>query len=211
MSLQWHATTAAGMLLLALVAMGKVFLSCFPDTSLVNTIGFVSVLLMMCTIAAIDFINGKQNTRLNGSRDRSDMPCISLNQLSNHNGVTLDSVYCSVKGRVYDVSTSGSIMPGGSYSVLCGVDATVAMGKMSLDRKYLNSTNFDGLEEGEWDIVHSWVEYMDRKYPCVALVNEYMCWAGISYECELASSRSHARHISEVLAECSRADEQVEH
>merc|ERR1711920_453170 len=97
-------------------------------------------------------------------------------ELSSFNGVTLPLVYCSLKGRVYDVSTSANFSPAGSYSFLAGTDATVGLGKMSYDRKHVSSMCFSELSQDEWACVDGWVACMDAKYKCVAALKEFSDW-----------------------------------
>merc|ERR1719443_817395 len=86
-------------------------------------------------------------------------------------------VCCCVKGRVYNVTTSANFRPGGHYSFLSGADATMGMGRMSLDAKLVNCMRFDELTEDEWRCVDSFVEYMDGKYDCIGVLWEYEEWA----------------------------------
>ncbi len=51
---------------------------------------------------------------------KAALPVLTLDELSEHDGRDRPTVYVSVKGRVYDVTTSTSICPGGNYHFLCG-------------------------------------------------------------------------------------------
>lgn len=151
---------------------GSVF-AYFPSWDCLNTIGAIVVFIALGILALMDFRSQRTCTRENQHMDESSLPVISLEALKLHNGVTVRLVYCCLKGRVYDVSSSQNFSPGGSYSFLAGADATLGMAKMSHDRELVSCMKFEQLTDDEWQCVNGWVSYMDAKYKCVARLKEY--------------------------------------
>lgn len=147
-----------------------------PSESLVNTAGTLLVLLILGAVAVLDFRSQRQHLRVNNATDETKLPRLSLTDLAAFDGVQAPVVYCCLRGRVYDVSSSSNFAKDGAYSFLAGADATVGMAKMSHDRQHVNSLNFGNLTEKEWENVDGWVNYMDSKYRCVAMLEEYIKW-----------------------------------
>eukprot|EP00928_Gymnodinium_smaydae_P067007 TRINITY_DN49945_c0_g1_i1.p1 TRINITY_DN49945_c0_g1~~TRINITY_DN49945_c0_g1_i1.p1 ORF type:complete len:222 (-),score=29.40 TRINITY_DN49945_c0_g1_i1:354-995(-) len=160
----------------------------FPGTGIINTIGISAVITLIVLIGVLDHIDARQCQQENAARHTEDLPRINLASLAAHDGRLSPTVYCCVKGRVYDVTTSGNFSLGGSYNFLCGADATVGMAKMSTDNEHINDMNFDRLTQGEWEIVDGWVNYMDSKYRCVAMLQEFDVWLAESTSSDVRRS-----------------------
>jgi len=144
--------------------------------SWLNVLGPIAVFCLLISTLAVDFIRQRRCSKENGCCDESSLSTMSLEDLGRFNGTTFPLVYCSLQGRVYDVSTSANFAPTGSYGFLAGADATVGMGKMSYDRKYVNSMSLSELTQDEWTCVDGWVAYMDSKYRHVAMLKEFCDW-----------------------------------
>ena len=141
-----------------------------------ETVVQVVVTLLFCIYFSYQMWESCLRSQANRNKDLSGLPVLKLVELHAFNGRTEPEVYCSVQGRIYDVSTSSSITPGGGYEFLCGADATLGVARMSYDRKLVNSIEFDDLSEEEWSSVRGWVSYMDSKYDVVARLLEYEVW-----------------------------------
>lgn len=144
--------------------------------SWLDVLGPVLVLCLLVSTLAVDAVRQRRCSEENGRVEESSLSTMSLADLGRFNGTALPLVYCSLKGRVYDVSTSANFTPAGSYGFLAGADATVGMGKMSYDKKYVNSMSFSELTEDEWTCVDGWVAHMDSKYRRVANLKEFSDW-----------------------------------
>jgi hypothetical protein len=71
-------------------------------------------------------------------------------------------MYFSVEGNVYDVSASEMFKT--SYNAWAGKDATISLGKMSLDEKDVNRTDWESLTDEERESLDSWIKYFNEKY-----------------------------------------------
>jgi len=138
-----------------------------------DVLGVSTVFVVLVLLLLQDHFGQRQNWRENQSKDTSALPVMALAAMKMHDGVALPQVYCCVKGRIYDVSSSRNFSPGGSYAFLAGGDATVGLAKMSFEAQKNQSENFD-LTPQEWRNVDNWVCYMDAKYPCIALLKEHL-------------------------------------
>jgi predicted heme/steroid binding protein len=104
---------------------------------------------------------------------------ISLEELSYFDGGSRSSkndstkpTYFSAGGTVYDVSSSA--MFASTYSQWAGKDATVALAKMSLDRKDINRTDiWKNLSGRDQESLQSWMDYFDEKYYIKGQLQEY--------------------------------------
>ena len=120
--------------------------------------------------------------RRNQDVDLTTLPVFGLRDLEEYNGRDSARVYCSVRGRVYDVSTSNSIQPNGGYAFLCGADATFGIARMSFDDDLVGRMDFGTLTADEWASVNGWVGYMDGKYEVVGRLQEYYEWRAAMVE-----------------------------
>lgn len=94
-------------------------------------------------------------------------------ELSCFDGRRNSSVFLSVRGYVYDVTSGAQFYgPGGPYGHMAGSDATVALAKFSLDPLLLNQPWLH-LNEAELGTLANFVRTLLGKYPCVGkLVDE---------------------------------------
>mmetsp|Transcript_67382 Transcript_67382/g.93770 ORF Transcript_67382/g.93770 Transcript_67382/m.93770 type:complete len:164 (-) Transcript_67382:72-563(-) len=145
-----------------------------------DAIGFLSVLSVLVFTGLLECFQQRSQAKENSQLDESRLPLISLSSLSLHDGKQSPMTYCCVRGRVYDVSSSPNFQPGASYSFLAGADATVALSRMSYDKSLINSMDFQELSPEEWKALEGWIGYMDGKYSCVARLQEYVDYAGMS-------------------------------
>mmetsp|Transcript_160245 Transcript_160245/g.282685 ORF Transcript_160245/g.282685 Transcript_160245/m.282685 type:complete len:174 (+) Transcript_160245:72-593(+) len=152
----------------------KVSIGCLSNLASLDVIGPAVVFVALCVIIFLDYRQRQTCCRYNSATVPSALPRLTLEMLRQYNGKDLPLVYCSLRGRIYDVSTSTNFSPGGSYNFLAGADATLGMARMSYDKALLNSTSFTEVTQEEWQCVDGWVEYMDSKYKCVALLQEYV-------------------------------------
>ncbi|KAG5186525.1 cytochrome b5-like heme/steroid binding domain-containing protein, partial [Tribonema minus] len=98
----------------------------------------------------------------------------SPKQLAEFDGAAREDkkIYVAVMGRVFDVSDSGYMYgPGGSYSVLAGKDATLALAKMdmspsSFDPKQLRE-GLRSMTPEHVESVKGWVGMLSGKYEIV--------------------------------------------
>ena len=94
------------------------------------------------------------------------------NDLREYDGETRKEVYVGCKGLVFDVSKSSNYKPGGNYHIFAGKDATVALAKMSLDAKDLETNDTSNLKETELKCLDSWFNQFKNtyKYPIVGKI-----------------------------------------
>eukprot|EP00445_Apocalathium_hangoei_P086470 CAMPEP_0204204682 /NCGR_PEP_ID=MMETSP0361-20130328/69806_1 /ASSEMBLY_ACC=CAM_ASM_000343 /TAXON_ID=268821 /ORGANISM="Scrippsiella Hangoei, Strain SHTV-5" /LENGTH=152 /DNA_ID=CAMNT_0051167831 /DNA_START=77 /DNA_END=535 /DNA_ORIENTATION=+ len=151
-------------------------------------------------LIVVAFVDMKQQRRMNKENVAMDAASAvglqervmrSASELNKFNGVDHPRVHFCIKGRIYDVSSSGNFVPGGCYSYLAGAEGTFTMARMTDDRSMVNCTDYDLLEEHDWNSVDGWVSYMDAKYKCIAHLREYFEWK------EGTLSRSDAKDTSQ--------------
>ena len=84
---------------------------------------------------------------------------------------SIPSIYVGVGDYVFDCSYGGCefYLPGKSYALFAGRDASVALAKMSFKEEDLDSTDTQGLNEKEKKVLTDWVKsFRDKKgYPIV--------------------------------------------
>ncbi|KAG9242228.1 cytochrome b5-like heme/steroid binding domain-containing protein, partial [Calycina marina] len=91
--------------------------------------------------------------------------------LAPHNGLLLPTVYLSVRGRVFDVSTGRNFYgPGGPYENFAGRDASRGLAYGSFDEEMLTKDlegpldKLEDLGEAELEALKGWEERFDEKY-----------------------------------------------
>lgn len=96
----------------------------------------------------------------------------TLEELALYNGRDGKS-YVAVKNKVFDVSNSEAYMPGGNYAQFAGKDATLALSKMNMDPKLLNTR--ETINEEEQKVLDDWEKYFEerKKYPIVGKLKLY--------------------------------------
>ena len=81
-------------------------------------------------------------------------------------------VYLALDGDVFDVSSSKNFKKGASYHAFAGRDASVALAKMSMDKKDLKSRDYSKLNEGETDSMKGWHREFRGKYPILGTLDK---------------------------------------
>lgn len=132
-------------------------------------VGFAIVVVMM-----LDGYKHRAAAKANKVLNEDELPRLTLDMVGLFDGRHNPLVYCCLKGRIYDVSTSRNFTPGGNYHFLSGKDCTVGMAKMSYERHWVNDMDFGQLTQDEWDALEEWVNYMQGRYKCVGLLCEYL-------------------------------------
>ncbi|KAG9085153.1 hypothetical protein FS749_004654 [Ceratobasidium sp. UAMH 11750] len=97
----------------------------------------------------------------------------TLEQLKEFDGSDPNKpLYLSIKGTVFDVSPKRDTYgPGGSYSLLAGKDASVALGKSSLKPED-TIPNYSTLEPSERQTLDQWHSFFSKKYNVVGKVTD---------------------------------------
>jgi len=73
-------------------------------------------------------------------------------------------VLLSVKGRIYDVSTSNSFKAGGGYSFFAGRDSSYAFATANFGQENLDKEDdLDGLGAEEMSKLNNWVKYFEER------------------------------------------------
>ncbi|QRV83464.1 cytochrome b5 [Ceratobasidium sp. AG-Ba] len=81
-------------------------------------------------------------------------------------------LYLAVKGTVFDVSAKRDMYgPGGSYALLAGKDASVALGKSSLKEEDA-TPDWSTLEPSEKQTLDQWHGFFTKKYSIVGKVSD---------------------------------------
>lgn len=94
---------------------------------------------------------------------------ISTEYLSKCNGTNGYPCYVAIKGRVFDVSGKDAYLPGASYSVFAGHDASRALGKTSTKAEDV-SPDWSELSEKEKGVLEDWYTFFSKRYNIVGLV-----------------------------------------
>mmetsp|Transcript_567 Transcript_567/g.708 ORF Transcript_567/g.708 Transcript_567/m.708 type:complete len:173 (+) Transcript_567:144-662(+) len=97
---------------------------------------------------------------------------MSLSELSQYDGKEGRPTYFAADGAIYDVSSSE--MFSSTYGLWAGKDASIALAKMSLDKKDINRVDWDKLSETELESLHSWTDYFRQKYLIKGHVKEFL-------------------------------------
>ena len=84
------------------------------------------------------------------------------------------AIYLGIKGKVIDVSYGGKEMygKGGPYHIFAGIDASVALAKMSFDEKDLNDRDTSLLTSDQLKVLDDWEKKFlnARCYPVVGFI-----------------------------------------
>ncbi|ESZ90574.1 progesterone binding protein [Sclerotinia borealis F-4128] len=95
---------------------------------------------------------------------------ISVEELEKCNGADSDKCYVAIKGKVYDVTGNTAYLPGGSYHVFAGHDASRALAKTSTSAADVSSNWFD-LDDKEKGVLNDWNTFFSKRYNIVGLVD----------------------------------------
>ncbi|KAJ3020626.1 UNVERIFIED_CONTAM: hypothetical protein HDU68_010089 [Siphonaria sp. JEL0065] len=100
-------------------------------------------------------------------------------ELAEFDGRKTKSIYLSVKGRVYDVTSGASFYgPDGMYGNFAGRDASRGLAKDSFDEEMVQSLDLPidelkDLTDSEVETLNGWASFFHNKYTHVGfLVNE---------------------------------------
>jgi len=95
-----------------------------------------------------------------------------LQELSTYDGRRTSKIYISVRGYVYDVSSSAEFYgPGGAYGHMAGNDATVALANFSLSSELLNQP-WSSLDEGQESTLAGYIRTFQSKYSCMGTLRD---------------------------------------
>eukprot|EP00565_Helicotheca_tamesis_P009600 CAMPEP_0185729546 /NCGR_PEP_ID=MMETSP1171-20130828/6316_1 /TAXON_ID=374046 /ORGANISM="Helicotheca tamensis, Strain CCMP826" /LENGTH=169 /DNA_ID=CAMNT_0028398417 /DNA_START=38 /DNA_END=547 /DNA_ORIENTATION=- len=97
---------------------------------------------------------------------------LSLSELAQYDGKDGKPTYFSADGAIYDVSSSE--MFASTYELWAGRDASVALAKMSLDKRDINRTDWEKLSNEELESLQSWTEYFRQKYIIKGHLKEFL-------------------------------------
>lgn len=102
---------------------------------------------------------------------------ITVEELAKFDGISNKRVFVSIKGDIFDVSSSPFYSPSGSYRIFAGKDATVSLARGDLDGKFLNQSNIE-LNDEERAGVDDWYDRFEAKYRKVGklMVNGVQAW-----------------------------------
>ncbi|CEJ82539.1 Putative Cytochrome b5-like Heme/Steroid binding domain-containing protein [[Torrubiella] hemipterigena] len=94
---------------------------------------------------------------------------ITLEELAKANGVDSDKCYVAIKGKVYDVTGNKAYLPGASYHVFAGKDASRALGKTSTKEEDAVA-DWSVLTDAEKKVLDDWVTFFSKRYNVVGVV-----------------------------------------
>ncbi|OBT71385.1 hypothetical protein VF21_09491 [Pseudogymnoascus sp. 05NY08] len=94
---------------------------------------------------------------------------ITVEHLSKCNGTDGYPCYVAIKGVVFDVNGKEPYLPGGSYSVFSGHDASRALAKTSTKASDVSPEWFD-LDDKEKGVLNDWYTFFSKRYNIVGKV-----------------------------------------
>ncbi|KAK2625394.1 hypothetical protein QTJ16_004706 [Diplocarpon rosae] len=96
---------------------------------------------------------------------------ISLDALSKADGTNGPDNLCyvAIKGKVFDVTGNKSYLPGGSYHVFAGRDASRALGLTSTKAEDVRADWAD-LSDKEKGVLDDWLTFFSKRYNIVGVV-----------------------------------------
>lgn len=86
-----------------------------------------------------------------------------------------NSIYLGLNGNIYDVSYHGGdkfYKHEGAYELFAGRDVSVALAKMSFDKKDIENYNISSLNEDEKICLKNWEKKFKSKYPIVGSIRD---------------------------------------
>tara|TARA_Y100000816_G_C26071464_1_gene563639 strand:- start:581 stop:1165 length:585 start_codon:yes stop_codon:yes gene_type:complete len=95
---------------------------------------------------------------------------LKFNGKNNNDTKINNSIYLGLNGNIYDVSYHGGdkfYKEGGPYEIFAGKDVSVALAKMSFDKKDIDNNNISSLNEEEKICLKNWEKTFKNKYPIV--------------------------------------------
>ncbi|KAH7148571.1 cytochrome b5-like heme/steroid binding domain-containing protein [Dactylonectria macrodidyma] len=94
---------------------------------------------------------------------------ISVEELAKANGAEGEKCYVAIKGKVYDVTGNKAYLPGASYNVFAGKDASRALGMTSTKPEDARS-DWEDLSDKEKGVLNDWVTFFSKRYNVVGVV-----------------------------------------
>ncbi|KAH6985975.1 cytochrome b5-like heme/steroid binding domain-containing protein [Ilyonectria robusta] len=94
---------------------------------------------------------------------------ISAEELAKANGADGGKCYVAIKGKVYDVSGNKAYLPGASYNVFAGKDASRALG-MTSTKPEDALPDWQDLSDKEKGVLNDWVTFFSKRYNVVGHV-----------------------------------------
>ena len=89
---------------------------------------------------------------------KKEIQKMTLKELREFNGETNKKIYICINKTIFDVSENESYKLGGNYSLFAGRDATVCLGKLNFEEKYLDEQDYEGsLFYDEKDVMQDWL------------------------------------------------------
>lgn len=95
---------------------------------------------------------------------------LKFNGKNNNDKKINNSIYLGLNGNIYDVSYHGGdkfYKGEGAYQLFAGKDVSVALAKMSFDKKDIENCNISSLNEDEKICLKNWEKKFKSKYPIV--------------------------------------------
>ncbi|TQS35569.1 hypothetical protein Golomagni_04012 [Golovinomyces magnicellulatus] len=94
---------------------------------------------------------------------------ITLAALKKANGVDSELCYVAIKGKVFDVTGNKAYLPGGSYHIFAGHDASRALALTSTKVEDVRP-DWEDLDEKEKTVLDEWMTYFSKRYNIVGQV-----------------------------------------
>ncbi|KAA8893550.1 cytochrome b5-like heme/steroid binding domain-containing protein [Sphaerosporella brunnea] len=107
----------------------------------------------------------KEPVKLNPPKDDP----ISPELLATADGSDPAKVWVAIKGIVFDVSGNASYLPGGSYNVFAGKDASRGLAKSSVKREDA-LPQWEDLDDKEKGVLEEWFKFFSKRYNIVGKV-----------------------------------------
>ncbi|KAM0415032.1 hypothetical protein ACHAPD_006217 [Fusarium lateritium] len=77
--------------------------------------------------------------------------------------------YVAIKGKVYDVTGNKAYLPGASYNVFAGKDASRALAKSSTKQEDA-LPEWQDLDDKEKSVLNDWITFFSKRYNIVGVV-----------------------------------------
>ncbi|RKF71111.1 putative steroid-binding protein 3 [Golovinomyces cichoracearum] len=84
-------------------------------------------------------------------------------------GVDSELCYVAIKGKVFDVTGNKAYLPGGSYHIFAGHDASRALALTSTKVEDVRP-DWEDLDEKEKTVLDEWMTYFSKRYNIVGQV-----------------------------------------
>ncbi|KUJ15907.1 cytochrome b5 [Mollisia scopiformis] len=94
---------------------------------------------------------------------------ISSSFLKQCNGTDSELCYVAIKGQVFDVTGNKAYLPGGSYHVFAGHDASRALALTSTKAEDVRA-DWSDLGDKEKGVLNDWYTFFSKRYNIVGVV-----------------------------------------